>query len=295
MKQIAALTLGVGLTAALSLSALAAGTSGPLIAPAPGAQPEAVEVPATGEWSSGLLVLNGTALDPSGLPAAPAYDMLPLRLLAEADHGGAYWDEETNSGSFYLEQYVVNVDFATGAITVDDQAVEGKAQVVQGVTFVPASVLDGLEGYAVNLNPEMDVDRIDVTTPNSDPMIQLLYQLADAAGVGYGMKTTAAELEETKILSEGVFTKGVGLLPMMTNPDTVILGKVAEGKLEQAKADLEAYRKSQEDTFSWYLAQHLPKVQEAQVAVSGDWVLFVIGENAGAAVELFQTSAAGLE
>ena len=31
MKQIAALTLGVGLTAALSLSALAAGTSGPLI------------------------------------------------------------------------------------------------------------------------------------------------------------------------------------------------------------------------------------------------------------------------
>lgn len=166
---------------------------------------------------------------------------------------------------------------------------------VQGVTFVPASVLDGLEGYAVNLNPEMDVDRIDVTTPNSDPMIQLLYQLADAAGVGYGMKTTAAELEETKILSEGVFTKGVGLLPMITNPDTVILGKVAEGKLEQAKADLEAYRKSQEDTFSWYLAQHLPKVQAAQVAVSGDWVLFVIGENAGAAVELFQTSAAGLE
>ena len=39
MKQIAALTLGVGLTAALSLSALAAGTSGPLIAPPPGAQP----------------------------------------------------------------------------------------------------------------------------------------------------------------------------------------------------------------------------------------------------------------
>ena len=36
MKQIAALTLGVGLTAALSLSALAAGTSGPLIAPPPG-------------------------------------------------------------------------------------------------------------------------------------------------------------------------------------------------------------------------------------------------------------------
>ena len=92
-----------------------------------------------------------------------------------------------------------------------------------------------------------------------------------------------------------MFTKGVGLLPMITNPDTVILGKVAEGKLEQAKADLEAYRKSQEDTFSWYLAQHLPKVQEAQVAVSGDWVLFVIGENAGAAVELFRTSAAGLE
>ena len=293
MKKFAALTLGVGLTAALSLPALAAGA--PLIAPAPGAQPEVVSAPAAGEWSSGLLVLNGSPLDPSGLPAAPAHDMLPLRLLAEADHGGAYWDEETNSGSFYLEQYIVNVDFATGVVTVDGQAVEGTAQVVRGVTFVPASVVDALEGYEVDLNPELDVNRIDVTTPNSDPMIQLVYRLADAAGVGHGMKVTAAELEEYQTVSEGVFTQGVGLLPMMTSPDTVILGRVAEGKLDQAKTDLEVYRKGQEDTFSWYLSQNLPKVQNAQVAVSGDWVLFVIGEKAEAAVELFQAEAAGLE
>ena len=79
---------------------------------------------------------------------------------------------------------------------------------------------------------------------------------------------------------------------LMGDPD---MKELAQEEFQQAKADLEAYRKSQEDTFSWYLAQHLPKVQAAQVAVSGDWVLFVIGENAGAAVELFQTSAAGLE
>ena len=64
---------------------------------------------------------------------------------------------------------------------------------------------------------------------------------------------------------------------------------------EHIKKNIMSYRKQQEETFTWYLGQNLPKVQAAQVAVSGDWVLFVIGENAGAAVELFQTSAAGLE
>ena len=56
--------------------------------------------------------------------------------------------------------------------------------------------------------------------------------------------------------------------------------------LEQA---LEAYRQSQEDTFSWYLSQNLPKVQNARTVVDGDYILFVIGENPDAAEEAFHT------
>ena len=43
------------------------------------------------------------------------------------------------------------------------------AQVADGITFVEAGVLSMLEGYTVDRNPELDVNRIDITTPNNDP------------------------------------------------------------------------------------------------------------------------------
>ena len=52
---------------------------------------------------------------------------------------------------------------------------------------------------------------------------------------------------------------------------------------------LEAYRQSQEDTFSWYLSQHLPKVQDARTVLENGYLLFFIGENADQAEELFHT------
>ncbi len=283
MKKLTALALGLGLAWALSLSALAAGS-----------QPETVTPPAPAAYS-GTLVLNGTELNTAGLPPAPAPDLIPLRLLAEADHGAADWDQESYSSRFYLEGCVVTVDCATGAVTVDGSPAEGTAQIRSGVTFVPAAVLDKLEGYSVNRHPELNTERIDIATPNGDPMIQLLYQLADTAGIGYSKKASAAELEEYKYLSPGAVTRGAGLLPMMTSPDTLILCRAAEGKLDQVKTDLEAYRNNQEDTFSWYLSQNLPKVQNAQTVVSGDWVFFVIAEHAEEAVAQFQAAAAALE
>lgn len=281
MKKLTALVLGLGLAWALSLSALAAGP-----------QPEARTSAAPAAYR-GTLVLNGTELDTADLPSAPSQDLIPLRLLAEADHGAASWDQETNSSRFYLEGCVVTVDCATGAVTVDGSPAEGTAQIRSGVTFVPAAVLDKLEGYSVTL--DRGTERIDIATPNGDPMIQQLYQLADTAGMGHSMKVSAAELEEYKYLSSGVITRGCGLLPMMTSPDTVILCRAAEGKLDQLKTELETYRKNQEDTFSWYLSQNLPKVQNAQTVVSGNWVLFVIAEHAEEAAAQFQAAVKNLE
>ena len=82
---------------------------------------------------------------------------------------------------------------------------------------------------------------------------------------------------------------------MMTSPDTVLIGKLTDGREAQARADLEEYRQQQEDTFSWYLSQNLPKVQEAQTVVQDGWLLFVIGEDADAAVQTFRDGVAGLE
>ena len=76
---------------------------------------------------------------------------------------------------------------------------------------------------------------------------------------------------------------------MITSPDTVIIGKLADGADEKAVTDaLEAYRKSQEDTFSWYLSQHLPKVQDARTVIEDGYVFFFIGENADQAEQMFR-------
>lgn len=277
MKKFVSLVIGLGLAGALSAPALAASL--------PEAAPEALLPSYTG-----VLTVNGNALDTSSLPAAPGYGLLPLRLVAESDHGAADWDQEENSGRFYLDGHIVTVDFSTGAITVDGQTAQESAQVAQGVTFVPAAVVDALEGYSVDLHPELDVQRIDVATPNGTPMLRLGYQLLEAAGLGSGMKTSLAELEEYQVLTPGGFTQAVAFLPRMTSPDTLILGQAAPGKLDQVKTDLENYRKNQEEIFTWYLSEHLPKIQNAQMVFRGDWVLFVIGEHAQEAAAQFQSA-----
>ena len=57
----------------------------------------------------------------------------------------------------------------------------------------------------------------------------------------------------------------------------------------------QAYRQQQEDTFSWYLSQNLPKVQDARTVVKDGYLLFVIAENADEAVAAFENGLAGLE
>ena len=265
MKKTASLLLSAALTGALlAPAALAAG--------APAAE----------------LSLNGTPLDTSALPAVEG---IPMRLVAEADKGYASWFEEEGQGFFYLAGRRIVVDFRDGSVSVDDEALEGVTATVEaGVTFLPVSVLDHLDGVSA---VEKD-GRLEISTPNGTPLAKLAYAVAEAGGVAIGSNATAEELDNYGIHSDS-FTQVWSFFPMMTSPDTVLIGKLADGKEAQAKADLEEYRLQQEETFSWYLSQNLPKVLGAQTVVQDGWLLFVIGEDADAAVQTFRDGVAGLE
>lgn len=281
MKRIGAFALAAALTGSLSLTALAA-------------EPEPETAPGPGAAYVTEIVLNGEKLDTTGIPGVSGA-LLPMRLVAEADYGSAGYYEEEGTGAFYLEGNSITVTFSTGAVEVNGTLAEGVgARVVDGVTFLPASVIGSLEGYTLNQNPALDVSRIEITTPNNDPLVKLAYEVMEAADMGRGTKTAPEDMEEYYQIRQENFTQCVGFFPMITSPDTIIIGKVADGKLEAAKADLEAYRKRQEDTFTWYLGQNLPKVQSAQVVVSGDYLLFLIAEDAQAGAAAFQAGVKGL-
>ncbi|MDE6108338.1 MAG: DUF4358 domain-containing protein [Oscillospiraceae bacterium] len=235
----------------------------------------------------------------SEISAVPA-GYVPLRAIAQADHGSAYWDAEENQSWFNLGDIRIVTYFDDMSIEVDDEKLEDvSALLIKGVTYIPVSVIDGLEGFSVTDNSADGVESYEITTPNGTPLMKLVYSLMDTAGMGLGMKQSFEDLEEyygeaLSFKAEFV-TEGVAYMPMMMTPDTLILGKVAEGKTEELQAALEVFRQQQEDTFSWYLSQNLPKVENAKFVTEGDWFLFLIAENADEAVEVFKTAVAEME
>ena len=276
-KRISAGALALTMTAALGANALAAdkpegwtpadGARGPML------------ISARVNYQHQLF-LNDEELDTAAIPAVEG-QQLPMRLLAEADGGSAEWYEEDNQGMFFLGDQAIVVNFADGSVEVGFEKVENvTATVIEGVTFLPADFVNSLEGIEVNLNEEMDVDRIDVATPNGTPIMKLANAIRETAEMGMSMKQTAAELEEVWSETHGFkaeyVTEGVFFLGMMTTPDTLALGKVAEGKEEDLKAAL-------------------PKVENAQFVTEGEWFMFIIAENAEAAVEQFKTAVAEMD
>ena len=269
MKKLGAAALTLALAGAMTVPAFAAEDL--LISPNPNAYATSI-------------TLNGETLDTTGVPAASRADLLPMRLVAEADHGSAYWDEENNEGWFNFGQDKITVQFEANTILVNDVAVNTTAEVVGGVTYVPAAVLEGLEGFSVTVEDSS----VTITTPNNDPMVKLAYSIMENSEM-YGMRTDEETLAEAYQFPVDQFEQVVAFFPMITSPDTVIVGKLAEGADEKVVTDaLEAYRQSQEDTFSWYLSQHLPKVQDARTVIEDGYVFFFIGENADQAEQMFR-------
>ncbi|HJC01235.1 MAG TPA: DUF4358 domain-containing protein [Candidatus Flavonifractor merdavium] len=268
MKRFGAAALTLALAGAMTVPAFAAEDL--LISPNPNAYATSI-------------TLNGETLDTTGVPAASRADLLPMRLVAEADHGSAYWDEENNEGWFNFGQDKITVQFEANTILVNDVAVNTTAEVVGGVTYVPAAVLEGLEGFSVTVEDSS----VTITTPNNDPMVKLAYSIMENSEM-YGMRTDEETLAEAYQFPVDQFEQVVAFFPMITSPDTIIVGKLAEDADEKVVTDaLEAYRQSQEDTFSWYLSQHLPKVEDARTVIKDGYVFFFIGEKADEAEQMF--------
>lgn len=304
LKRFSAAALAMVMTIALLPAALCADLPEGWT-PADGArelpQAEPMDAPLADSYHTWLF-LNDEYLDASNIPDVrhePDY-LLPMRLLAEADGGMAEWYPEDNEGYFSFADNSIIVSFADNSVMVDFEKAEGvTATVIDGVTFLPAGFVDSLEGVEVDLNPAMNVDRVDVRTPNGTPLMKLANQIMEVADMGRGMRTTPAELEDTYGEALGFqaeyMTEGVIFLPMMVSPDTLALGKAAEGKVDALKESFEAFRKNQEDTFSWYLSQNLPKVQNAKFVTSGEWFMFLIAENADEAVTAFEAAVEAME
>ena len=268
MKKLGAAALTLALAGAMTVPAFAAEDL--LISPNPNAYATSI-------------TLNGETLDTTGVPAASRADLLPMRLVAEADHGSAYWDEENNEGWFNFGQDKITVQFEANTILVNDVAVNTTAEVVGGVTYVPAAVLEGLEGFSVTVEDSS----VTITTPNNDPMVKLAYSIMENSEM-YSMRTDEETLAEAYQFPVDQFEQVVAFFTMITSPDTIIVGKLAEDANEKVVTDaLEAYRQSQEDTFSWYLSQHLPKVEDARTVIKDGYVFFFIGEKADEAEQMF--------
>ena len=272
MKKIGTLALTLALAGSLTVPALAA---------------EETAVPISAGTGYGTaLVLNGETLDLTGIPGVEGGTLLPLRLLAEADHGSAYWDEENNESWFYFGDNRITVKFADNSVWVDDEQVKSQAYVTGGVTFVEAGVLEMLEGYTAE--QAEDGSSITITTPNNDPMVKAAYQIMEDSGMAYAMRTEGSEAEQAFQLPEGSFEQVIAFTSMNTTPDTLVIGKLAEGADEEAvKAALDAHRQAQHDTFSWYLSQNLPKVEDARILVENGYAFYLIAENADAGEAAF--------
>ena len=275
MKKLASLALTAALAGSLAVPALAAETPVLISAPVDFAT---------------QITLNGEAVDTAGIPAA-AEGLLPMRLLAEADHGSAYWDEENNEGWFYFGDNRVVIKFADNSVTVNDVAVDVDAvDVIAGVTYMSADVFEGWEGYTVAWgDPTAEgFQSVSITTPNNDPAVKLAYEIQELCSMGFGMQADEQTLTDAYGVPAGSFEQVVAFFPMITSPDTLVIGKLAEGADQAAVEEaLEAYRQGQEDTFSWYLGQHLPKVQDARLVVENGYLFFLIAENADAGQTAF--------
>ena len=272
MKKIGTLALTLALAGSLTVPALAA---------------EETAVPISADTGYGTaLVLNGETMDLTGIPGVEGGTLLPLRLVAEADHGSAYWDEENNESWFYFGDNRITVKFADNSVWVDDEQVKSQAYVTGGVTFVEAGVLEMLEGYTAE--QAEDGSSITITTPNNDPMVKAAYQIMEDSGMAYAMRTEGSEAEQAFQLPEGSFEQVIAFTSMNTTPDTLVIGKLAEGADEEAvKAALDAHRQAQHDTFSWYLSQNLPKVEDARILVENGYAFYLIAENADAGEAAF--------
>lgn len=269
MKKLGSLTLSLALTAALSVPVLA---SDLLIVP----------ISAPVKYGSAITV-NGVELDTAALPAVEA-GYIPMRLVAESDHGSASWYQEENSSFFYMSDFNVTVHYEDNRITAEEETLPGSAVVKEGVTFLPISVLNGVEGYTVT---EAE-DKIDIVTPNNAPLIKLSYQIIDEMDMASTFKQSAQELKEYFQMDTGMYDEISAFSSMMIRSDALFIGKVTNlSDVAKAEKEFEARRAAIQSSFEQYLPGPLELAKNGKVVSNGTYVMMVISENNDRAIEIF--------
>ena len=305
-KRISAALLALAMTASTAAFAAedAVPTSGLLISPNPNAGYDTVitingevlesyeytrDIPDTWETETITVQLADIADVPTGY--------VPLRAVAQADHGSASWYKDENQSFFYFNGTSIITDFNDMSIEVDGEKVEGaEALLIKGVTYVPVSVLRNIEGVTVTDNSADGVESYEISTPNGTPLMKTAYQVMEDADMGSTMKQSVEEIinyyGENFGFNAEMMTEGVGFFPMMINADALILFRMAdESKQEEIRAAFEAYKANELERCSWgYLVDNLPIIENAQIAFEGDWALFLIAEDAEAGVETFRAA-----
>ena len=238
------------------------------------------------------------------LPAVEA-GYVPMRAVASADPNCYVdWFEESNKGRIVMIPYTIMVSFDDMSVTVDDELVEGmKAILLDGTTFLPVSIFDYLEGYDVVDTSADGVESYVITTPygNRSEAEVLAEKLKETANMGMGWAQTAEELEELWSESHGfsadyVTEDFIAYLPAMISPDTLIVGKIAEGQEEALKAVLDSYYEAMAETWiTAYAGSQYYKVENTTYVTEGDWFLFLMGENPDEVVAQFRAEVQAMD
>lgn len=296
MKKFTSLALAAALAAGMAVPALAAGLPEGWT-PADGARdlpaPEVVDVP-VGDHYAATVTVDGVELDLSGIPGAPA-GYVPMRAVCEATRSGiAEWYSDDNQALFFLDEQSIFVDFNTMTVQKFFEPVDGLTPYLDpsGYTFLPVSFLDGLGQVTVDTNPELDVERYDIKTSASDPMVQLSNSILDACEMP-NVSTVSQDMLDSLEFDMSNYTHLVARAPMMnTMSYTLFIAEVAEGKMDAAKVDFQAYQDLQKRNFEHYLPGPYDMAQNGQIVVSPDGahLLLVISEQNDKAIELFNAA-----
>lgn len=274
MKKFAAIALTLALSASLAAPAMA--------------YQEIMPISAKVGYAT-TIVLNGNKLDTSKIPAS---DGIPMRLIAESDYGYANWFAEENTSYFTLDGSNVNVDYKTGAVDVSGTAVEGMtATVIDGVTFLPASILAKVETYKVETDEKTNT--LTITTPNNDPTVKICRQIVEESGMNVNNRTKEADLFDYMGFKKENYAEITAFASMMNvRVDMLMIAKPAAGKMDVVKAEMKAYQDQKIKEFQTYLQDQLAIAKAGQIVEKNGYVMLILAEHPEKGVEIFNTFAA---
>lgn len=268
---------------ALSLS-LSAGATGTSATTSPDQVYQGVTTVSAGY--TGTISVNGSVLSTAALPASPTTVTVPLRAIVEADGGYAEWFAGDNLCVFGFGDYTIDIDVATGKIMVNWVDSGLKASFINGTTFVPVSLFSKMDGYT----GKQSGANLTITTPNSLITTKTAKEIISTLNMAASMKASATEMESFYGLTAANFDEVVGYFPMMINADTVIIGKVKSGKMDEVKTQLEAIRAQTQSNFTNYLPGPEEMAKNGQIVTDGDYVMLIISSDNAKASTLFKAA-----